>query len=56
MLPLGSDPELAAVLEQENAELAEKKEDLGSSSSIRDIAKEELGLVEPDTIIIEPNS
>ena len=46
----------AATLEQENAELAEKKEELGTSSSIRDIAKEELGLVEPDTIIIEPNS
>ena len=46
----------AAVLEHENADLAEKKENLGSSSSIRDIAREELGLVDPDTIIIEPNS
>lgn len=46
----------AAALEQENAELTEKKENLGSSSSIKDIAKEELGLVDPDTIIIEPNS
>ena len=46
----------AAALEQENAELVEKKEELGSSSSIRDIAKEELGLVEPDTLIIEPHS
>ena len=46
----------AAVLEQENAELTEKKENLGSSSSIRDIAREELDLVDPDTIIIEPNS
>lgn len=46
----------AAVLEQENADLAEKKENLGSSSSIREIAREELGLVDPDTIIIEPNS
>ena len=46
----------AAALEQENADLVEKKENLGSSSSIRDIAKEELGLVEPDTVIIEPNS
>ena len=46
----------AATLEQENAELEEKKEKLGSSSGIKDIAKEELGLVDPDTIIIDPNS
>ena len=46
----------AAVLEQENKELTEKKEALGTSSSIRDIAREELDLVDPDTIIIEPNS
>jgi len=46
----------AAALEQENADLAEKKENLGSSSSIKDIAKEELDLVDPNTIILEPNS
>ena len=46
----------AAALEQENADLAEKKENLGSSSSIKEIAKEELDLVDPNTIIIEPNS
>ena len=46
----------AAALEQENAELAEKKDNLGSSSSIKEIAKEELGLVDPDTIILDPNS
>ena len=46
----------AAVLEQDNKELIEKKEALGTSSSIRDIAREELDLVDPDTIIIEPNS
>ena len=46
----------AAVLEQDNKELTEKKEALGTSSSIRDIAREELDLVDPDTIIIEPNS
>ena len=45
----------AAALEQENAELIEKKENLGSSSSIKEIAKEELGLVDPDTIIIKPD-
>ena len=46
----------AAALEQENADLAEKKANLGSSSSIKDIAKEELDLVDPNTIILEPNS
>lgn len=46
----------AAALEQENADLTQKKENLGSSSSIKDIAKEELDLVDPNTIIIEPNS
>ena len=46
----------AAVLEQENDQLTEKKENLGSSSSIKEIAKEELGLVDPDTVIIDPNS
>ena len=45
----------AAALEQENADLAEKKENLGSSSSIKDIAKEELDLVDPDSVIIEPD-
>ena len=46
----------AASLTQENAELTEKQENLGSSSSIKDIAQDELGLVDPDTIIIDPNS
>jgi len=46
----------AAALEQDNADLVEKKENLGSSSSIKEIAKEELGLVDPNTVILEPNS
>ena len=46
----------AAILEQENQDLLDKTEKLGSSDSIRDIAKEELGLVDPDTVIIDPNS
>lgn len=46
----------AAVLEQENADLSKKTEELGSSDSIRDIARDELDLVEPDMIIIEPKS
>ena len=46
----------AAALEHENAELVEKIDALGSGSSIKDIAKEELEMVNPDTIIIDPNS
>ena len=46
----------AAVLEHENAELAEKAEDLGTGSSIKDIAREELGMVDPGTVIIDPKS
>lgn len=42
----------AAALEQENAELQKKKDELGSPDSIRDIAEEELGLVNPDTVIV----
>lgn len=42
----------AAALEQENAELAEKKAQLGSSDSIQDIAQEELGMVNPDTVFV----
>ena len=46
----------AAELEHENAELADKTENVDSSSVIRDIARDALGLVDPDTIIIDPNS
>lgn len=46
----------AAELEHENAELEDKTDNIDSSSVIRDIAQEELGLVDPDTVIIEPNS
>ena len=45
----------ASGLEYANAELDRKTEELGSVQSIQDIAKEELGLVDPDTILIEPN-
>jgi len=44
----------ASGLEHANAELEQKMEDLGSVQSIQDIAKEELGLVDPDTILIDP--
>ena len=43
----------AADLEKENRILADKVEKLGTVESYLQIAAEELGLVEPDTIIIE---
>ena len=46
----------AAALEQENADLQEDMEALGSAQSIQEIAKESLGLVDPDTVIIKPNN
>lgn len=46
----------AAELEHENAELADKIGNMGSSTVIEEIAREELGLVNPDTVIINPNS
>ena len=44
----------ASGLEYANEVLEQKTEDLGSVQSIQDIAKEELGLVDPDTVIIDP--
>ena len=44
----------AAGLEYANEVLDQKTEELGSVQSIQDIAKEELGLVDPDTILIDP--
>ena len=46
----------AVALEQENADLEDKIGNLGSVQSIEEIAQEELGLVQPDTVIINPNS
>ena len=45
----------AIALEQENADLQEDIEALGSAQSVQEIAKESLGLVDPDTVIIKPN-
>lgn len=45
--------ERAAVLQRENEQLQEMVDDLGTVSSIRRIAAEELGLVDPDTVIFE---
>ena len=46
----------AAQLEQENGQLEDKIDGLGSVDSVEQIAKDELGLVDPDTVIIEPES
>lgn len=43
----------AAVLQQENARLQQMVDDLGTVSSIRRIAAEELGLVDPNTVIFD---
>ena len=43
----------AAQLIDENAELETKINDLGSVQSVQDIAQEELGLVDPDTVIYD---
>ena len=44
----------AAGLEHANDVLEQKTQDLGSVQSIQDIAQEELGLVDPNTILIDP--
>ena len=44
----------ASGLQYANEELERKTGELGSVQSIQDIAEEELGLVDPDTILIDP--
>lgn len=44
----------AAQAEQTQADLQEKIDSLGSVQSIEDIAREELGLVDPDTVLVDP--
>ena len=46
----------AAVVEYANSELERKKDGLGSVQSIEQIAKEELGMVNPDTVIVAPSN
>ena len=46
--------EEASGLEYANEELEQKLDDLDSVQSIQDIAEDELGLVDPDTILIDP--
>ena len=46
----------ASQLEQENGQLEDKIDSLGSVDSVEQIAKDELGLVDPDTVIIQPQN
>ena len=46
--------EQAAQLEKENDRLEENINDLGSVDSVEQIAKDELDLVDPDTVVIVP--
>lgn len=45
----------AAAAQAENEDLSEKIGALGSVQSVKDIAQEELDLVDPDTVVIHPN-
>lgn len=45
----------AAAVQAENEDLTEKIGALGSVQSVKDIAQEELDLVDPDTVVIHPN-
>ena len=44
----------AMVLEQAQQDLQNRIDDLGTDEGVRQIAQEELGLVDPDTVIIIP--
>ena len=46
----------AQQLEQEKNQLSDKIDSLGSADSVEQIAKDELGLVDPDTVIITPEN
>ena len=43
----------AAALEQQNSELQEKIGELGSIKSVEDIARSELGLADPNTVVMD---
>ena len=45
--------EEAAALEHQNSELEEKIGELGSVKSVEDIARSELGLADPNTLILD---
>jgi len=46
----------AAALEQENRDLQNKIDNVDSVQGVQDIAREELGLVDPDAVVIQPET
>lgn len=46
----------AQQLEQENQNLEDKIDNLGTLEGIKDIAQDELGMVDPDTVIVTPEN
>lgn len=46
----------AAKVEYANSKLTERINNVGTVQSIEDIAREELGLVDPNTVVIQPNT
>ena len=46
----------AAALEQENRDLREKIDNVDTVQGVQDIARDELGFVDPNTIVIQPES
>lgn len=46
--------EQAAAMEGANADLLEKISSIGSVKSIQQIAQDELGLADPDTVLVHP--
>ncbi len=44
----------ASKIEYENEELEKKIDEVGSVQSVEDIAREELGLIDPDTQVADP--
>ena len=47
--------EEAATIHAENEKLDKKIDSLGSVQSVKDIARDELGLADPDTVVIQPD-
>lgn len=48
------DRQAAAALEEENSKLKDHINGLGSADSVEQIARDELGLVDPDTTVVVP--
>ena len=46
--------EEAAAVEHENSDLQEKIKDVDSVKGVQNIAEEELDMVDPDTVIVDP--